>query len=77
VIVEARKHGLIIRPLGNVIVIMPPLAISIEEIDRICEITYDAIRKVTGGLKDKKLRRSEDKKLREDLENKKLKENKC
>ncbi len=49
VIVEARKHGLIIRPLGNVIVLMPPLAVSIEEIDRICEITYGAIRKVTEG----------------------------
>ncbi len=29
-------EGVLLRPLGNVVVIMPPLAISIEELDRIC-----------------------------------------
>lgn len=48
VILEARRRGLIIRPLGNVIVLMPPLAISAEEIDRLCQITFDSIRAVTG-----------------------------
>lgn len=47
VILEARKRGLIIRPLGPVIVLMPPLAISISEIDRMCDITYESIRIVT------------------------------
>ncbi|CAN2044936.1 Adenosylmethionine-8-amino-7-oxononanoate aminotransferase [Candidatus Magnetomoraceae bacterium gMMP-1] len=47
VIAEARKHGLIIRPLGNVIVLMPPLSISIEELDRLCDITYEAIKFIT------------------------------
>ncbi|MBW2099180.1 MAG: adenosylmethionine--8-amino-7-oxononanoate transaminase [Deltaproteobacteria bacterium] len=47
VIVEARKHGLIIRPLGNVIILMPPLAVSMEEISKLCEITYESIRVVT------------------------------
>jgi len=47
VTLEARKQGLIIRPLGGIIVMMPPLAVSISEIDRICDITYDAIKKVT------------------------------
>ncbi|MHC1728205.1 MAG: adenosylmethionine--8-amino-7-oxononanoate transaminase [Syntrophobacteraceae bacterium] len=47
VILEARKRGLIIRPLGNVIVLMPPLSISTEEIDRLCGITFEAIRIVT------------------------------
>ncbi len=47
VIVEARKHGLIIRPLGNVIILMPPLAVSMEEISKLCEITYKSIRIVT------------------------------
>jgi adenosylmethionine-8-amino-7-oxononanoate aminotransferase len=32
---EARHHGVLLRPLGNTIVIMPPLAITLEEIDRI------------------------------------------
>jgi len=33
---HALTEGVWLRPLGNVIVIMPPLAISLEEIDRIC-----------------------------------------
>jgi adenosylmethionine-8-amino-7-oxononanoate aminotransferase len=32
VCLEARKHGLFLRPLGNVIVIFPPLSISVEEL---------------------------------------------
>jgi len=33
---HAKIEGVWLRPLGNVIVIMPPLAVSIEELDRIC-----------------------------------------
>ncbi len=33
---RAREDGVLLRPLGNVIVIMPPLAITLEELDRIC-----------------------------------------
>ena len=44
VIMEARKRGLIIRPLSDVVVLMPPLAISIDELDRLCDITYESIR---------------------------------
>lgn len=47
VILAARKRGLIIRPLGNVIVLMPPLSITKEEIDRLCNITSASIREVT------------------------------
>ncbi len=47
VILEARKKGLIIRPLSDVVILMPPLAISMEELDRICDITYEAIHTVT------------------------------
>ena len=47
VIMEARKRGLIIRPLGNVIVLMPPLSMTINELDRLCEITALSIRTVT------------------------------
>jgi len=49
VIMEARKRGVIIRPLGDVIVLMPPLGISFPEIDRLCDATYESIRTVTGG----------------------------
>jgi len=48
VIMEARKRGLIIRPLGDVVVLMPSLAISEEELERLCDITYESIRAVTG-----------------------------
>jgi len=47
VIMEARKRSVIIRPLGDVVVLMPPLAISIEEIDRLCSAVYDSIRHIT------------------------------
>jgi adenosylmethionine-8-amino-7-oxononanoate aminotransferase len=47
VIKEARKHGLIIRPLGNVIVLMPPLAISRKDLGRMLEIVYKAVETVT------------------------------
>ncbi len=47
VIKEARKHGLIIRPLGNVIVLMPPLSIKMEELKRLLEVVYISIKTVT------------------------------
>jgi len=43
----ARKRGLITRPLGNVIVIMPPLCISAEDLDRMLGILLDSVREVT------------------------------
>jgi len=49
VIKEAQKNGLIIRPLGDVIVLMPPLSIAKAELKQIAEITFDAIKKATGG----------------------------
>jgi adenosylmethionine-8-amino-7-oxononanoate aminotransferase len=32
----ARAEGVLLRPLGNVVVIIPPLAIALDELDRIC-----------------------------------------
>ena len=49
VIKEARRLGAILRPLGNVIVVMPPLATTIHELEELLEITYQAIDKVTRG----------------------------
>lgn len=49
VIQEARNRGLILRPLGDVIVLMPPLSINQEELSRLLEITYDSIQAVTEG----------------------------
>lgn len=45
---EALKNGVIIRPLGNVIVLMPPLTISAHELNSLTRITGEAIGTVTG-----------------------------
>jgi adenosylmethionine-8-amino-7-oxononanoate aminotransferase len=45
---EIRKKGIILRPLGNVIVLMPPLSIEKKEIDVLLEAAYEAIREVTS-----------------------------
>ncbi len=42
-----RGQGILLRPLGNVIVLMPPLAISEEQIRFLCRETYAAIQSVT------------------------------
>ena len=44
---EARKQGLFLRPLGNVVVIFPPLAISHQEITFLMDVVEMAIRSVT------------------------------
>jgi adenosylmethionine-8-amino-7-oxononanoate aminotransferase len=43
VTVEARRRGAIIRPLGDVVVLMPPLAIRPAELRELVEITAGAI----------------------------------
>jgi adenosylmethionine-8-amino-7-oxononanoate aminotransferase len=47
VIIEARKRGVIIRPLGNVIVLMPPLSISLAELTGLLDVVRAAIIAVT------------------------------
>ncbi|MFQ5961881.1 MAG: aminotransferase class III-fold pyridoxal phosphate-dependent enzyme, partial [Candidatus Methylomirabilales bacterium] len=49
VIKEARRHGVLIRPLGDVIVLMPPLSVTAEEIDMLVDAVYLAIERVTEG----------------------------
>jgi len=45
---EAQKHGLFLRPLGNVIVIFPPLSISSDEIDFLFDGVEKSIISITG-----------------------------
>ena len=47
VIEKARKKGAILRPLGSVIVLMPPLAMTLKQLSRLCDITYQSIKEVT------------------------------
>ncbi|HVS29373.1 MAG TPA: adenosylmethionine--8-amino-7-oxononanoate transaminase [Solirubrobacteraceae bacterium] len=48
VALAARRAGAIIRPLGDVVVLMPPLAISEGELRRLVEITGAAIGQATA-----------------------------
>jgi|Deesub1362A_J573_1020465.scaffolds.fasta_scaffold08875_2 adenosylmethionine-8-amino-7-oxononanoate transaminase len=43
---RARDKGLLIRPLGNVVVLMPPLSISMDELEAMLRITEESIREV-------------------------------
>ena len=45
---HALTQGVWLRPLGNVVVIMPPLAISLGELDRICLAAEAGIIEATG-----------------------------
>jgi adenosylmethionine-8-amino-7-oxononanoate aminotransferase len=47
VIMAARKHGVIIRPLGDSIILMPPLSSSVEEIRHLLDALDKAIVEVT------------------------------
>ncbi len=48
VCLEARRHGLFLRPLGNVIVIFPPLTITLDEMKLLLDGIEASIRTVTG-----------------------------
>jgi adenosylmethionine-8-amino-7-oxononanoate aminotransferase len=49
VALEARRRGVIIRPLGDVVVLMPPLAISTDDLLRIVEVTAESIEAATSN----------------------------
>ena len=49
VIEEARRRGMIIRPLGNVIVLMPHLTFTRAQLERMVDITRASIEAVTQG----------------------------
>jgi adenosylmethionine-8-amino-7-oxononanoate aminotransferase len=44
----ARDHGALLRPLGDVVVIMPPLCVSLDEIDRLAAAAESGIRAATA-----------------------------
>jgi adenosylmethionine-8-amino-7-oxononanoate aminotransferase len=49
VTLAARRRGAIIRPLGDVVVLMPPLAISESDLRRLVAITAASIAEATAG----------------------------
>ena len=49
VILRAREKGVILRPLGDVIVLMPPLCISGEEMELLLQVVSESIVEVVPG----------------------------
>jgi adenosylmethionine-8-amino-7-oxononanoate aminotransferase len=47
---QARAEGVLLRPLGDVVVIMPPLAITLDELDRIAQAVERGIVAATGDV---------------------------
>ena len=45
---QAREHGLLIRPLGDVLVLMPPLSMENEQIQHMCQIVHRSIDSITS-----------------------------
>ena len=48
-LVAARARGVILRPLGNVVVLMPPLAIGTGDLERLVDVARDSIQEATGA----------------------------
>ncbi len=46
---DAVARGVLLRPLGDVVVLMPPLTTTTEEIDRVVSVLADSIRAVSVG----------------------------
>jgi adenosylmethionine-8-amino-7-oxononanoate aminotransferase len=44
-----RKRGVILRPLGDTVVVMPPLSTTEAELDRLCHALSESIAEVTGA----------------------------
>ncbi len=51
VCMEARNHHVIIRPLGDVLILMPPLSVTVEEIQALTKGIYQSILTVTQRSK--------------------------
>ncbi|MBI5687517.1 MAG: adenosylmethionine--8-amino-7-oxononanoate transaminase [Verrucomicrobia bacterium] len=45
---HARELGVLTRPIGNVIVIMPPLCVTEDELRKICDVLRRAVKEVLG-----------------------------
>ena len=48
VTLAARRRGAVIRPLGDVVVLMPPLAMSADELSPLVQITAASVAEATA-----------------------------
>ena len=44
---ECVRRGVLVRPLGDVVVLMPPLAIPLDELELLANVVVEAIDEVT------------------------------
>ena len=44
---HAMEDGVLLRPLGNVVVLMPPVGIPMEDLKKLVRVTYSSIKKAT------------------------------
>ena len=49
VTLEARRRGAIVRPLGDVVILMPPLSMSEQDLRRLVSVTAESIAAATGS----------------------------
>ena len=45
----ARERGVMLRPLGDVVVVMPPLAIDLNLLDRLGDVLYNSVKALANG----------------------------
>ncbi len=50
IFLEAKKHGLYLRTLGHIVMIVPPLSISEKELDFLVDGTIETIKRVSNKL---------------------------
>ena len=50
VTLEARARGAIVRPLGDVLVLMPPLSIQADVLEELVEIVADSISAASASV---------------------------
>jgi adenosylmethionine-8-amino-7-oxononanoate aminotransferase len=48
VVQAARRRGVMLRPLGNVIILMPPLSLTPDELAVLVRVTADSIQEAVG-----------------------------
>ncbi len=46
IVLEARERGVIVRPLGDVMVLMPPLSVTHEQLTELTRVVFDSIEAV-------------------------------
>ncbi len=46
---RAMEDGVLLRPLGNVVVLMPPVGIPKEDLKKLVRVTYNSIKEVTDN----------------------------